>query len=297
MLRSDRRILTTHTGSLPRPARLTELYARRSRGEPVDPAELRREGLAALRAGHRPAGGQRASTSATTASSSARRFFLYVQRRMSGFGAGWTRRPFADMTRYPGFAAWKAAHDAVGTSISNIAGVPEAVGEVRYLDPAAIEQDCTDFAAALAEEGRPFAEAFLTAPSPGIVALAMRNRFYPDDAAYLEALGAALRVEYQAIVKAGFVLQIDAPDLAMERHLTFQDRPVADFVAFVRRVVAVINRALEGIPPDRVRLHACWGNYEGPHDSDVALLDILPAILEARVGGFVLALRQSPPRA
>ena len=287
MLRSDRRILTTHTGSLPRPARLTELYARRSRGEPVDATELRREGLAALRQviARQAAAGIHVGNDGEQQREA---FFLYVQRRMSGFGAGWTRRPFADMSRYPGFAAWKAAHDAVGTSISNIAGVPEAVGEVRYLDPAAIEQDCADFAAALAGGGQKFAEAFLTAPSPGIVALAMRNRFYPDDTAYLDALGAALGVEYQAIVKAGFVLQIDAPDLAMERHLTFQDRPVADFVGFVRAVVAVINRALEGIPPERVRLHACWGNYEGPHDSDVALQEILPAILEAKVGAFVL---------
>ena len=287
MLRSDNRILTTHAGSLPRPASLTELYARRSRGEPVDAFELRSEGLAALR--HVVARQIEAGIDIINDGEQQREgFFLYVQRRMSGFGAGWTRRPFADMTRYPGFAAWKAAHDAVGTSISNIAGVPEAIGEIRYLDPGAIERDCADFAAALSEQQHRFAEAFLTAPSPGIVALAMRNRFYPTDDAYLSALGEALRVEYAAIVKAGFMLQIDAPDLAMERHLTFQDRPVKDFVAFVENVIAVINRALTGIAPDRIRLHACWGNYEGPHDSDVALQEILPTILQARVGAFVL---------
>ncbi len=215
-------------------------------------------------------------------------FFLYVQRRMSGFGGGWTRPVFADVRRYPGFAAWKAAHDAVGVSISNLAGVPEAVGEVRYLDRAAIEQECADFRVILGEQNCGFAEGFMTAPSPGIVAAAMRNAFYRDEAAYLEALGEALQVEYEAIVASGFVLQIDAPDLALERHLSYQDQPVSAFVGFVERVVQVINRALANIPPERVRLHACWGNYEGPHDCDVALAEILPAIMQARVGGFVL---------
>ncbi len=165
-------------------------------------------------------------------------FFLYVRHRMSGFGGGWTRRVFADATRYPAFAAWKAAHDAVNESISNLGGVPEAIGEVRYLDRAAVEAECTDLQAALdAVQGR-YAEAFMTAPSPGIIAAAMRNRWYDSDDAYLAAVGRALQVEYEAIVQHGFVLQIDAPDLAMERHITYQDRPLGEFVGFVERVVA-----------------------------------------------------------
>jgi 5-methyltetrahydropteroyltriglutamate--homocysteine methyltransferase len=287
MLRSEKRILTTHTGSLPRPARLTELYVRRGRGEPVDAEELAAEGRAALRrvvarqieAGiDIPNNGEQQREA----------FFLYVCRRMSGFGGGWSRRVFADVARYPDFRAWKAVQDALGMSVSNVGSVPEAVGEVRYLDRAAVEVECADFRAVLDAAGGEFGEPFMTAPSPGIVAAALRNAHYPTDEAYLDALGAALRVEYETIVNQGFVLQIDAPDLAMERHMSFQDRPLPEFVAFVERVVATINRALATIPPDRVRLHACWGNYEGPHDCDVGLAEILPTIRQAKVGGFVL---------
>ena len=133
-----------------------------------------------------------------------------------------------------------------------------------------------------------FAEPFMTAPSPGIIAAAMRNAWYDTEDAYLAALGRALQVEYETIVRHGFVLQIDAPDLAMERHISYQDRPLGEFVGFVERVMATINDALANVPRDRVRLHACWGNYEGPHDCDVALPEVLPAIRQAKVGGFVL---------
>jgi 5-methyltetrahydropteroyltriglutamate--homocysteine methyltransferase len=128
----------------------------------------------------------------------------------------------------------------------------------------------------------------MSAPSPGILATAVRNEHYDTLADYLAALGAALQVEYEAIVDNGFLLQIDAPDLALERHVTFKDRPVCDFVAFVEQVVATINRALANVPRDRVRLHVCWGNSESPHDCDVPLADILPALLCANVGGLVL---------
>ena len=119
--------------------------------------------------------------------------------------------------------------------------------------------------------GQPFVEPFLTAPSPGIVAAAMRDDFYHDRDAYLAALGAALQVEYEAIVNSGFLLQLDCPDLAMERHYTWNERPLDEFLGFVDAVVGTINKALVNVPRDRVRLHVCWGNYEGPHDSDVEL--------------------------
>ena len=132
-----------------------------------------------------------------------------------------------------------------------------------------------------------FVEPFLTAPSPGIIAAAMKNEYYDTEEAYLAALADALRVEYEAIVGHGFLLQLDCPDLALERHISYQDRPLGDFLGFVERVVAAINRALEHVPRERVRLHVCWGNYEGPHDLDVPLADILPVIRHAKVGGFV----------
>jgi 5-methyltetrahydropteroyltriglutamate--homocysteine methyltransferase len=118
--------------------------------------------------------------------------------------------------------------------------------------------------------------------------MAVRNEHYDTLDAYLAALGAALRVEYEAIVRHGFLLQIDAPDLALERHITYKDQPLAAFIDFVERVVATINEALANIPRERVRLHVCWGNSESPHDSDVPLEDILPALQQAKVGGFVL---------
>ena len=287
MLMSQERILTTHTGSLPRPTALTELYVRRSRNETIDPVELDTLGKAAVQevVAKQIAAGIDVGNNGEQQREA---FFLYVRHRMSGFGGGWTRKVFADVTHYPAFGAWKAAHDAVNQSISNTGGIPQAIGEVRYLDRALVETECKDFGAALDTSDGSFAEPFMTAPSPGIIAAAMRNAWYDTEDAYLAALGRALQVEYETIVAHGFLLQIDAPDLAMERHLSYQDRPLSDFIDFVERVVATINTALANVPRDRVRLHACWGNYEGPHDCDVALPEILPAIRQAKAGGFVL---------
>jgi 5-methyltetrahydropteroyltriglutamate--homocysteine methyltransferase len=286
MLHSRDRILTTHTGSLPRPAALAALYVRRAAGEEVDEAALAREGwdatVEAVRqqvAAHIDIG--------NNGEQQREAFFLYVRHRMSGFGGAWTRRPFADIARYAGFRDWLAGQSSA-KSVSNVAGVPQNVGEVRYTDPALVEKECADFRAAMDRTEGGFAEPFMTAPSPGIVAAAMRNTWYDTDGAYLAALGRALQVEYEAIVRHGYVLQIDAPDLALERHVTYQDRPLSDFLTFAEQVVDTINAALVNIPADRVRMHVCWGNYEGPHDCDVDLKDILPAIRRARVGGFVL---------
>jgi 5-methyltetrahydropteroyltriglutamate--homocysteine methyltransferase len=140
----------------------------------------------------------------------------------------------------------------------------------------------------LDEQPGAFVEPFMSAPSPGILAMAVKNEHYDTLEAYLAALGKALQVEYEAIVQHGFLLQIDAPDLALERHITYKDKPVAAFVGFVEQVVATINRALANVPRERARLHVCWGNSESPHDSDVPLEDILPTLQRAKVGGFVL---------
>ena len=128
----------------------------------------------------------------------------------------------------------------------------------------------------------------MSSPSPGIVASALKNEYYDTLEDYLDALGKALQIEYETIVDRGFILQIDAPDMAMERHVTYKDQPLSAFLEFVETVVGVINRSLVNVPRERVRLHVCWGNSESPHDSDVPLADILPVILKANVGGFVL---------
>jgi 5-methyltetrahydropteroyltriglutamate--homocysteine methyltransferase len=283
---SDERILTTHTGSLPRPPELTRLYVRRARGGEVDPAELDRLGKAALRqiVDKQVEAGIDIGNNGEQQREA---FFLYVRHRMSGFGGSWKRWPRGDVERYPllkqQMAEMLAAREAVGNYEP-----PKAVGEVRYVDDTELKAEIADFRAALDRKPNAFVEPFLTAPSPGIIAAAMKNEHYDSEAAYLAALGKALRVEYEAIVASGFLLQLDCPDLALERHLSYADRPLAEFLGFVERVVETINQAIEKVPRERVRLHVCWGNYEGPHDRDVPLADILPILQQAKVGGFVL---------
>lgn len=287
MQRSTSRILTTHTGSLPRPRALTQLYARRASDEPVDEAEIDRLGREAVRAvvrKQRDAGLDVGNNGEQQRDS----FFLYLKNRLSGLGGRWERPSRADVDRYPQFKRMWTEQHASKTQVSALGGLPKAIGAVRYLDDRAINDECRAFNDVLAENREIFAEAFMSAPSPGILATAVRNEHYDTLADYLAALGTALQVEYEAIVSNGFLLQIDAPDLALERHITFKDKPVSAFVAFVEEVVATINRALVNVPRERVRLHVCWGNSESPHDCDVPLADILPALLSAKVGGLVL---------
>jgi 5-methyltetrahydropteroyltriglutamate--homocysteine methyltransferase len=287
MQRSTSRILTTHTGSLPRPRELTQLYALRAGGGPADEAEIARAGREAVRRivdKQREAGIDIGNNGEQQRDS----FFLYLKDRLSGLGGSWERPSRADVDRYPEFKRMWTEQHAARTQVSALGGLPKAIGEVKYLDPRAIADECRHFQDVLGERPGVFAEPFMSAPSPGIVAMAVRNEYYDTLDSYLAALGAALRVEYEAIVKHGFLLQIDAPDLALERHITFKDKPVAKFVGFVEQVVATINRAIRDIPRERVRLHVCWGNSESPHDCDVPLEDILPALLKADVSGLVL---------
>src|SRR5438552_6176875 len=284
MRRSEDRILTTPTGSLPRPPELTRLYVRRARGESVDPAELESLGQAALRS----VLSKQAEAGVDIGNNVEQQregFLLHIRHRMSGFGGSWQRRTRADALRYPAFRQMMEQQLAAKEAVSNM-GPPKAIGEIRYLGTEAIEAECADLRAALGDTDTQFVEPFVTAPSPGIIAGAMKNEHYDSEEAYLDALGAALKPEYEAVIRHGFLLQLDCPDLALERHLSYQDRPLGDFLGFVERVVATINTALENIPRDRVRLHVCWGNYEGPHDCDVPLSDILPIIKQAEVGGF-----------
>jgi 5-methyltetrahydropteroyltriglutamate--homocysteine methyltransferase len=287
MQRSTSRILTTHTGSLPRPRELTRLYALRAAGGPTDEAEIARAGRDAVR---RVVSKQREVGIDVGNNGEQQRdsFFLYLKNRLSGLGGSWERPSRADVDRYPEFKRMWMKEHSTRTQVSALGGLPKAIGEVKYLDAQAIADECRHFQDVLAETPGAFVESFMSAPSPGILAMAVRNEYYDTLESYLVALGAALQIEYEAIVKHGFLLQIDAPDLALERHITFKDKPVAEFVGFVETVVATINRAIQDIPRERVRLHVCWGNSESPHDCDVPLEDILPALLEANVGGFVL---------
>jgi 5-methyltetrahydropteroyltriglutamate--homocysteine methyltransferase len=281
VLRSETRILTTHAGSLPRPRSLAELHGRRSRGEDVDSVELQREvseATAAAVAAQVEAGidigndGEQARES----------FVTYVQHRMTGF-AGTSRRPLMrDLLDHPDFLDLVVPRHL--RRQVDLMAAPAAVSAVGYRDTAEVDAECALVA------GAPFAETFMTAASPGIVASAMENRHYASMEDYVLAVAGALRSEYQAIVGRGLLLQIDAPDLALERHTLFAARPLADFVGWVELVIGAINGALSGIDPGRVRLHVCWGNYEGPHTLDVALEEILPLLYRAKVGALVVSM-------
>ena len=286
MQRSTERILTTHTGSLPRPPELTRLYVRRARGEAVDDAEIVRSGKAAVAqmVDKQLAAGVDVGNNGEQQREA---FFLYVRHRMTGFGGAWKRWPRGDVERYPllkeQMAQMLASREAVGNYEP-----PRTIGPITYADDTELRTELADFRATLDARKDGFVEPFYTAPSPGIIVGAMKNEYYDSEEAYLAAVAAALRIEYEAIAKAGFLLQLDCPDLALERHLTYNDRPVSDFLGFVERVVTAINAAIVNVPRDQVRLHVCWGNYEGPHDRDVPLEDILPILQKANVGGFVL---------
>lgn len=202
------------------------------------------------------------STSAITASSN-ETFFLYVRSRMSGFGSAWNRPTRPDVERYPLYRETLAPEAANTVMVSARDAIPTVIGPIQYLDRAAIKHECSDFRATFDRLGQPFVEPFLTASSPGIVAAALRNDFYTYETDSVHGLDTARRVEYETIVAHGFLLQLDCPGLAMERHFSYQGRSLGDFLGLVDRVVGTINAALVDILRDKVRLHVCWGNYEG----------------------------------
>jgi 5-methyltetrahydropteroyltriglutamate--homocysteine methyltransferase len=281
VLTSESRILTTHAGSLPRPRSLAELHGRRSRGEAVPPDELReaieRATAASIRA--QVEAGIDVGNDGEQARES---FFTYVQHRMTGFGGTSRRALFRDLLDHPDFV--ELALPRSERIQVNLMTAPAAISDVHYRDTAEVTAEC-DLVA-----GAPFAQTFMTAASPGIVVTAMENRYYSSREEYLRAVTDALQVEYRVIVGRGLLLQIDAPDLAMERHTLFADRPLAEFLSWVQLVVGSINRALDGIDAADVRLHICWGNYEGPHTRDVPLQEILPLVYGANVGALVISM-------
>jgi 5-methyltetrahydropteroyltriglutamate--homocysteine methyltransferase len=281
--RSDTRILTTHAGSLPRPAPLVALQLRASRGEPVDSAALAEAtGRATRRAVEQQLD---CGIDVGNDGEQPRESFLtYVRYRLSGFSGESKRPPVKDIAAYPSFRAMMQGR------VSLLTAPPRATGEVRYSDRGPLERELAGYRKAMDAQAAQFAESFWTAPSPGIVAAAMQNDHYASLADYVNAVADALKTEYEAIAAAGHVLQIDAPDLAMERHRLFAERPLADFLSFVEITVAAIDRALAKVPTDRVRLHVCWGNYEGPHTFDVPFEALAERLYRARVGALVLSM-------
>jgi len=280
MIHSRDRILTTHVGSLPRNEVLTDLLIRREAGEAIDratmAAEMDRAVLATVDA-------QIAAGIDIGNDGEQQRvgFQTYIPERMSGFGGRSKRKVGKDFQEVPELIEMFLRRFPKRSKISN---APQAIGEVRYRSTKDIEDQIARFQACGSQLATPFAEAFMTAPSPGIVATTMVNAYYKSHEDYLMALAREMRPEYQAIHRAGLILQIDAPDLAMERTMTFQDQSDAEFVKTCELHMEALNTSLEGIPRDRVRLHCCWGNWEGPHVHDIPLASILAVLYQAHVG-------------
>jgi 5-methyltetrahydropteroyltriglutamate--homocysteine methyltransferase len=281
VLRSDSRIITTHAGSLPRPPELAELHGRRSRGEEVDPAEL--DAAIATATDAVIAAQVEAGIDVGNDGEQARESFVtYVQHRMTGFGGRGDRRLMADLAEHPDFV--ELAAPRLARSRVSLMRAPAAIGDVTYRRHRRRRR-------------RVRAARWRTVRGDVHDRGVTRDRrvgdgepALPSLEEYVRAVAAALAVEYRAIVDRGHVLQIDAPDLALERHTLFADRPLPEFLDWVELVVDAINGAIAEIDPDRVRLHVCWGNYGGPHTHDVELAEIQPLLYEARVGALVVSM-------
>jgi 5-methyltetrahydropteroyltriglutamate--homocysteine methyltransferase len=277
MKTSKDRILTTHTGSLPRPKPLIDLVMKRERGEMIDTAAFAAETAKAIDdivAQQTAAGidvvsdGEMSKPSYTT----------YIRHRVSGIEpdprAAEKGRDIMigrDLLAHPDFARRRNFSDAP---------FPGCIGPARYQDRRELDRDIANLKSA-AGKSNP-TDVFMTAPSPGILTRFIINLHYPSEDAYVEALADVMKTEYRAIVEAGFVLQIDAPDLASARNNQHRDLTDDQFRKIAERNIAAINAATEGLPADRMRLHICWGNYEGPHTHDLPLLKIIDLAFKAR---------------
>jgi 5-methyltetrahydropteroyltriglutamate--homocysteine methyltransferase len=206
---------------------------------------------------------------------------------MRGFGGESKRRMARDIAEHPDYAARLSRARAGAARIND---APQAVAEVAYTDLGEATAECELFQRCAATAGQAFAERFMTAASPGVIATIMLDAYYGSHERYIRALAREMRKEYELIVARGFVLQLDCPDLAMERARFFQDESLDGFLAAVALHVEAINEAVAAIPRDRIRLHLCWGNYDGPHTHDVPLEPLLPILYRARVGALSLPL-------
>jgi 5-methyltetrahydropteroyltriglutamate--homocysteine methyltransferase len=290
MLLSRDRILTTHVGSLPRNEALSDLLMKREAGENYDPKLLAAEMDKAVR--HVVEKQIAAGIDIGNDGEQQRvGFQTYVPQRMSGFAGVSQRRRGLEFEQFPELLAYLMRRFPNPTKGQQ--GAPEARAEIKYLDLKPIENETARFNR-IAQDTNAFSERFMTAASPGIISSTMLNAYYESHEAYLDAIAREMKNEYQAIHKAGLILQIDAPDLAMDRTMMFRDLSDAEFVKACELHVAAINKGIAGIPRERVRLHICYGNWEGPHIHDIALEKILPALYQAKVGA--LSIEFSNPR-
>lgn len=274
MMESTNRFLTTHTGSLPRPDDLVRIMYAKEEGQNIDHGELGeqiRAAVAEVVAKQRKAGIDIINDGEVSKPS----YATYVKDRLSGFGGTGNTFVYQDLVEFPNLA--KRVFGDPGRSRRK---TPACNGAITVSDSAAVRIDVENLRSALGTNQ--VQRAFLSAASPGVVSLFFRNDYYSSQDAYLEAIADAMRPEYEAIVAGGFEVQIDCPDLAMGRHIQYANLELGEFRKRAGAHVEALNQALANIPPERARIHICWGNYEGPHHRDVALGDIIDIVFSAR---------------
>ena len=280
------RFLTTHVGSLPRSQTVVDQIFSLERGEPVDEAifdQVMAEAVDEVVRRQVVAGIDIVSDGEMSKIS----YATYIKDRYTGFDGDSPRRTPADLLEYPGFM--NRASSGGGTPTYRR---PCCVGPIAVKDERPLHNDIKRVKDAAKKHGAK--QVFMNAASPGVVSLFQPNQHYANDDAYLEALAHALRHEYHAIVDAGLILQIDSPDLGLGRHMMYKDLEDDVYLSRIEKHVEALNFALVAIPADRVRMHVCWGNYEGPHHKDVPLATILPTVLKAKPQG--LLFETSNPR-
>ena len=280
------RILTTHVGSLPRPNDVAELLFAKERGEPVDGAlfaDTMERAVDAVVARQAAVGIDLVSDGEMSKIS----YATYIKDRISGFEGDSPRTLPADLEQFPAFLQRQAKGGGTPSYRR-----PRCVGPIASVDLQPLVDDIDHLRAAVAKH--PTAGAFMNAASPGVIALFQPNDHYATQDEYLEALAEAMRPEYEAISAAGFVLQLDSPDLGLGRHMMYKERSDSEYLGLIERHVEVLNHALRNVPPSQVRMHVCWGNYEGPHHCDVEMGTILPVLMKARPQG--LLFETSNPR-
>jgi 5-methyltetrahydropteroyltriglutamate--homocysteine methyltransferase len=267
-------ILTTHVGSLPRSQAVVDQLFARERGEPFDPGVFDATMAAAVAetVGRQVAAGIDVVSDGETSKIS---YATYVKDRYEGFSGDSPRNVPADLKRFPSFLE-RLAKAGGSPQYSR----PMCTGPVRSKGQGELGKDIANLRAAMAAHGARLG--FMNAASPGVIALFLPNAHYPSREAYLEALAEAMRDEYRTIVAAGLDLQLDCPDLALSRHMLFADLSDEDFVRIAQTHVEALNHALDGLPQDRIRVHICWGNYEGPHVCDIALDKVFATLLKVR---------------
>jgi len=283
---STQRILTTHVGSLPRPENVTELIFAKEREEEFDQSDFDETIADAVKntvARQVDCGVDIVSDGEMSKIS----YATYIKERISGFEGDTPRSPPQDLLDFPSFLEKQAR-----TGGTPDYKRPKCTGEIRPVNPEPLEADLNNFRDAL--EVVDVEEAFMNSASPGVIALFQPNEYYKNHDEYLEALAEAMRVEYEGIVAAGFLLQLDSPDLGLGRHMLFADKTEEDYQRLAGTHVEVLNHALRNIPADRVRMHVCWGNYEGPHHYDAPMSTVLPVALKANIGA--LLFEASNPR-